>query len=135
MFFLICHFDSKSQNSDLLLLMGKEKVLPSEESGKLKNLGKERNRYNPFFWGGKAMLFFYQHFISQQIMANCGFEPSCSSFAKEALKSRGFFVGIMLSADRLSRCNGSAQFEAENFLVNRKTGKLRDAPSMYRLGP
>lgn len=90
--------------------------------------------YNPAKFMGNTFLWMYQSLFSEQIMANCGFEPSCSSFARKALKERGVIVGIILTADRLTRCNGREQLESEAYLVNTKTGKLRDEPDMYKFG-
>lgn len=37
----------------------------------------------------------------------CPFTPSCSSYAKKAIRKRGPFVGFMLGAFRILRCNGA----------------------------
>ncbi|MBI4014751.1 MAG: membrane protein insertion efficiency factor YidD [Candidatus Aenigmarchaeota archaeon] len=37
----------------------------------------------------------------------CPFTPSCSSYAKESIRKRGPFVGFMLGAFRILRCNGT----------------------------
>ena len=49
---------------------------------------------------------FYKKFISSQDGNNCGFYPSCSQFAAQAIKSNGFFIGSLAAFDRISRCNG-----------------------------
>lgn len=53
---------------------------------------------------------FYQTFISSQDMAVCNFIPSCSHFSQEAFRKAGVFRGLLLSSDRLQRCNGTAAF-------------------------
>ncbi|MBL8026911.1 MAG: membrane protein insertion efficiency factor YidD [Fibrobacteres bacterium] len=58
--------------------------------------------YNPINW----VLDFYQNFISTQDGDNCSFHPSCSHYAKTAIKSKGIIKGTLMSADRLIRCNG-----------------------------
>jgi len=35
----------------------------------------------------------------------CNFSPTCSQFAKGAIRSRGFLPGLLIGADRLMRCN------------------------------
>lgn len=35
----------------------------------------------------------------------CRFTPTCSAYALEAFKKRGFFVGLILSIGRILRCN------------------------------
>ena len=48
---------------------------------------------------------FYQKRISAVTASRCIFTPSCSSYAIEALKKRGFFVAVFLIIKRLVRCN------------------------------
>ena len=48
----------------------------------------------------------YQNFISSQDKPSCIFSTSCSKFSSMALNNVGFFRGILLTTDRLSRCNG-----------------------------
>jgi putative component of membrane protein insertase Oxa1/YidC/SpoIIIJ protein YidD len=59
--------------------------------------------------GGKRLaahlFFFYKKYISSQDGMSCGFSPSCSEFAVESVKKYGS-KGILMGADRLSRCNG-----------------------------
>lgn len=35
----------------------------------------------------------------------CRFEPTCSSYAIEAFRERGFFAGMILTVSRIVRCN------------------------------
>lgn len=35
----------------------------------------------------------------------CNFHPTCSQFARGAIRSRGFLPGVLIGADRLMRCN------------------------------
>ncbi len=65
----------------------------------------------------------YKLFLSSQDVASCAFEPSCSEFAFKAIESEGFLKGIILSADRLSRCN---KFSPENYLINEINGLFID---------
>ncbi len=49
---------------------------------------------------------FYQKFLSPLKGApTCRFTPSCSAYAVEAFKKRGFFVGFGLTVRRIFRCN------------------------------
>lgn len=59
---------------------------------------------NPFL----SLLKFYKKNISEQVSANCAFEPSCSMFSFQCIKNIGVFKGLLLTADRLSRCNDDA---------------------------
>lgn len=48
---------------------------------------------------------FYRKFISPLKAPCCRFTPTCSEYALEAFKKRGFFVGFMLTVWRVLRCN------------------------------
>ena len=47
----------------------------------------------------------YQKAISPLKPPCCRFYPTCSAYAVEAFKKRGFFVGLALSVWRILRCN------------------------------
>ena len=47
----------------------------------------------------------YQKFISPLIGPHCRFTPTCSAYAIEAYRKRGFFAGTVLTVLRLLRCN------------------------------
>ena len=47
----------------------------------------------------------YQKIISPIKPSCCRFKPTCSAYAIEAFKKRGFFVGLILTVGRLLRCN------------------------------
>jgi len=44
---------------------------------------------------------FYQDVISPVIGADCPMHPSCSAYSIQAIEKHGFFVGILMTADRL----------------------------------
>jgi putative membrane protein insertion efficiency factor len=48
---------------------------------------------------------FYQVAISPFTPANCRFEPSCSSYFAEALKTHGLFYGTYLGMKRILSCH------------------------------
>ena len=47
----------------------------------------------------------YRKFISPLKPPCCRFTPTCSAYALEAFKKRGFFVGFILTIWRILRCN------------------------------
>ncbi len=47
----------------------------------------------------------YQKVISPIKPSCCRFTPTCSAYAIEAFKKRGFFVGLILTVWRILRCN------------------------------
>ena len=52
-----------------------------------------------------GLLKFYQKFISPLKPSCCRFTPTCSTYAIEAFRKRGFFVGFILMVWRVLRCN------------------------------
>ena len=53
---------------------------------------------------GTMLMGFYKTFISATDGHRCGMYPCCSSYAVQAFKKHGFFMGALLSCDRLIRC-------------------------------
>ncbi|MBR7120860.1 MAG: membrane protein insertion efficiency factor YidD [Lentisphaeria bacterium] len=51
----------------------------------------------------------YQKAISPWLPCQCRFTPSCSHYAAEAFKKRGFWMGMVLTAWRLMRCQPFAK--------------------------
>jgi putative membrane protein insertion efficiency factor len=47
----------------------------------------------------------YQRLISPMLPRRCKYEPTCSAYALEALRTHGLFRGAVLAAWRLLRCN------------------------------
>ena len=48
---------------------------------------------------------FYQILLSPLLGANCRFHPTCSEYAKEAIKKPGSVKGLWLSLKRISKCH------------------------------
>ena len=57
--------------------------------------------------GGTGLIGWYQQYISPlRLKKNtCRYKPSCSSYSAQAVSRYGFFVGSMMTTDRLLRCN------------------------------
>ena len=47
----------------------------------------------------------YQYFISPFLGSRCRFLPSCSEYFIEALKTKGFIVGLKLGSKRILKCH------------------------------
>lgn len=47
----------------------------------------------------------YRLAISPWLGGNCRFDPTCSSYAIEALQAHGVLKGSFLAAKRIARCN------------------------------
>ena len=55
-------------------------------------------------WPFIVLVYGYQYTLSPFIGQHCRFHPTCSAYALEALKSRGLWPGLWLTAHRLARC-------------------------------
>ena len=47
----------------------------------------------------------YRKYISPLKAPCCRFSPTCSAYALEAFRKRGFFAGMILTVWRILRCN------------------------------
>lgn len=70
----------------------------------------------------------YQKFISSQDGPTCSFSPSCSRFGMACIQEYGVLRGVLLTADRLLRCNGS---QSRHYHKDNVTGKYIDPVSDY----
>ncbi|MEM2175365.1 MAG: membrane protein insertion efficiency factor YidD [Candidatus Micrarchaeia archaeon] len=67
----------------------------------------------------------YQLFISSQDMPVCNFTQTCSHFGMEAIQKYGIFWGVLMTADRLQRCNGIGM---KYYPIDLETGRAIDYP-------
>lgn len=56
-------------------------------------------------WILLAPIFFYRAFISPWLPNSCRHVPTCSTYAVEAIRTRGPLVGLALTVWRVLRCN------------------------------
>ncbi|PKP22683.1 MAG: hypothetical protein CVU05_02910 [Bacteroidetes bacterium HGW-Bacteroidetes-21] len=91
------------------------------------------NHDNLLFKPFNFLLWFYKNTISDQLSSDCDFSPSCSRFSYQAIHEFGVLRGIILTADRLTRCNGYAGSEASHFLIDNQHAKVIDRPADYRV--
>ena len=56
-------------------------------------------------WPLLLLVHVYRFAISPWLGANCRYQPSCSEYAIEALKTHGAFRGTRLAAKRIARCH------------------------------
>ena len=64
-------------------------------------------RHAVAMWPRRAVIFLielYRTWVSPMRLPTCRFEPSCSTYAVEALTEFGFFRGGLLSIVRLAKC-------------------------------
>jgi putative membrane protein insertion efficiency factor len=67
----------------------------------------------------------YQVVISPQTPPSCIFYPSCSQYGLLSIKKYGVILGILMTADRLERCNRGA---LRGYPFHPETGRRFDPP-------
>ena len=75
-----------------------------------------------------GLIRFYQKFISSQDGPTCAFHPTCSRFGMACIQKYGMVRGLLLTADRLIRCNGS---QWQHYHKDSVTDKYIDPVSDY----
>ncbi|MCS7073557.1 MAG: membrane protein insertion efficiency factor YidD [Bacteroidia bacterium] len=118
----------QAQTPHSLLVAHFEKKLELTESKRKIPL---RISNNPIKIPFQFLLWVYQSQITHQLATNCPYQPSCSEFAKQAIQECGTIKGILLTADRLTRCNSATVQK----LPTNSVGKVEDFPSDYRIKP
>ncbi len=93
----------------------------------------EIRRFNPLETSeiklaATGLIRLYQKFISSQDSPACNFLPTCSRFGMACIQEYGVVRGILLTADRLLRCNGS---QSQHYHKDEATGKYIDPTSDY----
>ncbi|MGI9262688.1 MAG: membrane protein insertion efficiency factor YidD [Woeseiaceae bacterium] len=53
----------------------------------------------------RGLVWLYRYAISPLIGANCRYQPTCSAYAEEALRTHGAFKGGWLALKRIGRCH------------------------------
>ena len=69
----------------------------------------------------------YQKRIAPVRGIECGFRPSCSHYAHISIQEQGPVIGLLMTADRLTRCNIFKEPGSDYPLL--PNGKLFDPPS------
>jgi putative membrane protein insertion efficiency factor len=52
-----------------------------------------------------AILTLYRRYLSPLLPPSCRYQPSCSAYALEAIRSHGATRGALLAARRVARCH------------------------------
>jgi putative component of membrane protein insertase Oxa1/YidC/SpoIIIJ protein YidD len=68
----------------------------------------------------------YRRYLSAGRWGSCGFQPSCSTFGRDAVRERGPWLGVLMTGDRLLRCNVFKKPGPDYTLL--PNGKLWDPP-------
>ena len=70
-----------------------------------------------------GMIRLYQIFVSPQGPPSCNFTVTCSQFLSRAVRKYGFIHGILMGADRLTRCTHGTR---HLYTIDPSTGKAID---------
>lgn len=89
-------------------------------------------KFNPIGLVLGGSLYLYQNVLSKHFSADCLYSPSCSEFSKQAIKECGLLKGILLTTDRLNRCNRIAAQDLKRYPLDPKTNRYPDPVSRYR---
>jgi putative component of membrane protein insertase Oxa1/YidC/SpoIIIJ protein YidD len=119
LFFLASSFYASGQTSDELAVLSMNTKLHEHQTSW--SVAKNNNSTMEIVLS--SMFKFYKYFISSQDSQSCSFSPSCSVYAVETIKKQGFFLGILDTFDRLSRCNGMSP---EKYEINQNHTLLID---------
>ena len=73
---------------------------------------------------------FYEKIISSQDGNTCCFSVSCSNFCVSMVRDKGMVKGALLTADRLTRCNG---IQVDRYEIDSLSGKnVDDVPGLVK---
>lgn len=87
-------------------------------------------KLNPLRWLATGSMYFYQQVLSPQLNAGCLYQRTCSNYSKAAIKQYGIIRGVLLTADRLSRCTSGVLPEIASYRYDAH-GHIVDEPGHY----
>lgn len=90
-------------------------------------------RYNPISLTLKGTMALYQNVLSPQLSRSCPYEITCSNFSKHAIHQFGVVKGLMMSADRVLRCNRIGLLDVHPTMINPQTGTISDPLEFYQI--
>ncbi|MFT4736833.1 MAG: putative component of membrane protein insertase Oxa1/YidC/SpoIIIJ protein YidD [Cyclobacteriaceae bacterium] len=79
----------------------------------------------------RRLLKVYNRLFADQLLNDCIYVESCSTFSQGAIKEHGLIKGGFLSADRLMRCNRASAMDVTPVRINNE-GKIKDHWDHYR---
>lgn len=79
----------------------------------------------------KPLFIIYKSLFSEQFATHCAFSPSCSQFAIDGVKHKGFLFGMLLTFDRMTRCHTDVSKENSHLNFDPIHDVYLDPPSMY----
>ncbi len=114
-----------NESSDLAFILQVNPIIKEKRQEAIRVKPQESSELK---FAATALIRLYQVFVSSQDGPSCGFSPSCSRFGMAAIKEYGIMRGVLLTADRLLRCNGS---QAQHYHKEPNSEKYADPISDY----
>lgn len=123
-----------SEIDDLQLISShQEHTLASERKPTFQFLGRSAlSKYNPVSLTLSGLMYVYQRSISNTLTSRCIYHPSCSNFGRQAINEKGFTIGIILTTDRISRCNKLAATDLDLIRFDQKRQRFQDELIRYK---
>lgn len=87
---------------------------------------------NPIAWTLGGLMFTYQRLISPQLPSDCLYDHHCSAFSKELIADYGLLKGVLLTSDRLCRCNRVSAADVHPLEINPDTQKVAEDTEVYK---
>lgn len=88
--------------------------------------------WNPVAASLKGAMYVYQHVITLQLSRSCPYQVTCSNFSKHAVHELGLVKGMLVSADRILRCNRVSLSGVPPMNRDEHTGLITDDINLYR---
>ena len=114
-----------NESSDLTFILQVNPIIKEKRQEAIRIEPQESSELK---FAATALIRLYQVFVSSQDGPSCAFSPSCSRFGLAAIKEYGIMRGVLLTADRLLRCNGS---QPQHYHKDPNTEKYVDPISDY----
>ena len=89
---------------------------------------------NPVKIVAHSAIRFYQTFIGPGQGDVCNFSPTCSRYAQQSIRQYGPGLGILMTADRLMRCNPGAYKYFDRYYPGIRDGRMIDPPENNYIG-
>ncbi len=95
----LSYHDPDSLRMELSRIDTTDRYISTAEGGK---------RTSPVRMLSDILFFIYSRFVTTQDSHECQFTPSCSHYAKQAVERRHTMEAMLMTSDRLMRCNPTA---------------------------
>ena len=121
----------------LFIILTIEQPVEPESSISVRQIEETKAEFNELTFLALSAIRLYQFTLSGKQADVCNFKPSCSRFAYISIKNYGPFWGILMTSDRLQRCNPLAFQYAERYnnevvLVPGEGYKIQENPEDIR---